>query len=41
MGNGDILQTASRNDVMQAKQRMESLNALWLAAYVVSEACQL
>ena len=35
LGNGEMLQIASRDDLVQVKQLMESLNAFWPAAYVV------
>ena len=33
--NGEMLQIASRSDLTQAKQLIQSLNACWLATYVV------
>jgi len=35
--NGEVLPIASRNDLSEAKQLAESLNAYWPAEYVVRE----
>ena len=33
--NGEMLQIASRSDLTQAKQLIQSLNACWPATYIV------
>ena len=35
--NGEVLPIASRNDLEEAKQLAESLNAYWPAEYIVRE----